>query len=46
MARKEPPAVALLDLGLPPDAEGVSEGFATLGFGDCSGIIQPAPGIA
>jgi two-component system, NtrC family, response regulator len=30
MARKEPPAVALLDLGLPPDAEGVSEGFATL----------------
>ncbi len=29
-ARREPPAVALLDLGLPPDAEGVSEGFATL----------------
>ena len=29
-ARKEKPAVALLDLGLPPDAEGVSEGFATL----------------
>ncbi|MBX9697926.1 MAG: PEP-CTERM-box response regulator transcription factor [Acetobacteraceae bacterium] len=28
--RKEKPAVALLDLGLPPDAEGVSEGFATL----------------
>jgi fumarylacetoacetase len=22
------------------------EGFATLGFGDCSGIIRPAPGIA
>nr|WP_232479075.1 PEP-CTERM-box response regulator transcription factor [Roseomonas rosulenta] len=30
MARKEQPAAALLDLGLPPDAEGVSEGFATL----------------
>jgi two-component system NtrC family response regulator len=29
-ARAEFPAVALLDLGLPPDAEGVSEGFATL----------------
>jgi two-component system NtrC family response regulator len=29
-ARKEQPAAALLDLGLPPDAEGVSEGFATL----------------
>ena len=29
-ARAELPAVALLDLGLPPDAEGVSEGFATL----------------
>jgi two-component system NtrC family response regulator len=28
--RAEAPAVALLDLGLPPDAEGVSEGFATL----------------
>ena len=30
MARKEQPAAVLLDLGLPPDAEGVSEGFATL----------------
>ncbi|MFT8245504.1 PEP-CTERM-box response regulator transcription factor [Roseomonas sp. BN140053] len=30
MARREMPAVVLLDLGLPPDAEGVSEGFATL----------------
>jgi two-component system NtrC family response regulator len=29
-AAKEQPAVALLDLGLPPDPEGVSEGFATL----------------
>ncbi|WP_376087609.1 PEP-CTERM-box response regulator transcription factor [Roseomonas sp. CCTCC AB2023176] len=28
--RKEDPAVVLLDLGLPPDPEGVSEGFATL----------------
>ena len=28
--RREKPSVALLDLGLPPDAEGVSEGFATL----------------
>jgi two-component system NtrC family response regulator len=30
VARREQPAAALLDLGLPPDAEGVSEGFATL----------------
>ena len=30
MAAREQPAVTLLDLGLPPDAEGVSEGFATL----------------
>ena len=30
LARKEQPAAVLLDLGLPPDAEGVSEGFATL----------------
>ncbi|MDB5416409.1 MAG: Fis family two-component transcriptional regulator [Rubritepida sp.] len=29
-ARREQPAVALLDLGLPPDPEGTSEGFATL----------------
>jgi two-component system NtrC family response regulator len=29
-ARKDQPAAALLDLGLPPDAEGVAEGFATL----------------
>ena len=30
MARRERPSVVLLDLGLPPDAEGTSEGFATL----------------
>jgi two-component system NtrC family response regulator len=29
-ARREQPSVVLLDLGLPPDAEGVAEGFATL----------------
>ena len=28
--RREPPDAVLLDLGLPPDPEGVSEGFATL----------------
>ncbi|MCO6419880.1 sigma 54-interacting transcriptional regulator, partial [Siccirubricoccus sp. KC 17139] len=28
--RREQPAAVLLDLGLPPDAEGVAEGFATL----------------
>ncbi|MDE2517594.1 MAG: PEP-CTERM-box response regulator transcription factor [Rhodospirillales bacterium] len=31
LAEKEKPAVVLLDLGLPPDPDGVSEGFATLG---------------
>jgi len=30
LLRKEQPAVALLDLGLPPDPEGAGEGFATL----------------
>lgn len=30
LLQKERPAAALLDLGLPPDPEGVSEGFATL----------------
>ncbi|MFL1463401.1 PEP-CTERM-box response regulator transcription factor [Roseococcus sp. DSY-14] len=29
-AQREQPSVVLLDLGLPPDAEGVAEGFATL----------------
>ena len=29
-ARREPPQVVLLDLGMPPDEDGVSEGFATL----------------
>ena len=28
--RRDPPDAVLLDLGLPPDPEGVSEGFATL----------------
>jgi two-component system NtrC family response regulator len=30
LAQKERPPVAILDLGLPPDPDGVSEGFATL----------------
>jgi two-component system NtrC family response regulator len=30
LLRKERPAVVLMDLGLPPDPDGVSEGFATL----------------
>ena len=30
MARRESPPIVLLDLGLPPDAEGASEGLATL----------------
>ena len=30
VAAKERPAVAIMDLGLPPDPDGVSEGFATL----------------
>jgi two-component system, NtrC family, response regulator len=36
--RRHDPAVVLQDLGLPPDAEGVSEGFATL-----QQILQTAP---
>jgi len=31
MATREMPPVVLMDLGLPPDPDGVSEGFATLG---------------
>ncbi len=30
LAARERPSLGLLDLGLPPDADGVSEGFATL----------------
>ena len=30
VAQKEHPSVAILDLGLPPDPDGVSEGFASL----------------
>ncbi|MGE0417731.1 MAG: PEP-CTERM-box response regulator transcription factor [Acetobacteraceae bacterium] len=30
LVRKESPPVVLMDLGLPPDPDGVSEGFATL----------------
>ena len=30
LAQREQPDAAVLDLGLPPDAEGVAEGFATL----------------
>ena len=30
VAQRERPAVAIMDLGLPPDPDGVSEGFATL----------------
>ncbi len=36
--RRHEPAVVLQDLGLPPDAEGVSEGFTTL-----QEILQAAP---
>jgi len=38
MAQKERPAVAIMDLGLPPDPDGVSEGFATL-----DGIAKQMP---
>ncbi len=38
--RREQPAAVLLDLGLPPDPEGVSEGFATLGA-----LRQASPGL-
>ncbi len=30
LAQKERPSIAIMDLGLPPDPDGVSEGFATL----------------
>jgi CheY-like chemotaxis protein len=30
LAQREGPPVVLMDLGLPPDPDGVSEGFATL----------------
>ena len=30
LVKKERPPVAIMDLGLPPDPDGVSEGFATL----------------
>ena len=30
LAKKDQPPVAIMDLGLPPDPDGVSEGFATL----------------
>ncbi|WP_439596833.1 PEP-CTERM-box response regulator transcription factor [Falsiroseomonas sp.] len=40
MAKREQPAAVLLDLGLPPDAEGVAEGFATL-----AALRALAPGL-
>ena len=39
MAIREHPAVAIMDLGLPPDPDGVSEGFATL-----DGMALQVPG--
>jgi len=39
VAQKERPAVAIMDLGLPPDPDGVSEGFATL-----DSLARQAPG--
>jgi two-component system NtrC family response regulator len=38
VAQKEQPPLAIMDLGLPPDPDGVSEGFATL-----DGLSQQAP---
>jgi two-component system NtrC family response regulator len=38
-AQKDAPVVAVTDLGLPPDPDGVTEGFATL-----EGIMRHAPG--
>ncbi len=38
LAQKEQPPLAIMDLGLPPDPDGVSEGFATL-----DGLQRQAP---
>lgn len=38
VAQKARPAIAIMDLGLPPDPDGVSEGFATL-----DGLTRQAP---
>jgi two-component system, NtrC family, response regulator len=38
LAKREYPPVAIMDLGLPPDPDGVSEGFATL-----SEVLRIAP---
>ncbi len=38
VAQKEQPLVAIMDLGLPPDPDGVSEGFAAL-----DGVLRCAP---
>lgn len=40
LAKRERPPVAIVDLGLPPDPNGVSEGFATLGE-----LHRTVPGI-
>ena len=39
IAKREQPPLAIMDLGLPPDPDGVSEGFATL-----DGVLRHAPG--
>ena len=38
LAEKEQPPLVIMDLGLPPDPDGVSEGFATL-----DGVLRLAP---
>ena len=40
LAQKERPDAAIMDLGLPPDPDGVSEGFATL-----DGLSRQNPGL-
>ena len=40
VAAREKPAACILDLGLPPDPDGVSEGFATL-----AGLVRQAPDL-